>query len=1806
MMNKTTVTRLWVPALLVGGVIQAASPFRIVAQATKPASSLPQTAPTASAASTSASVTQSLLDKARAFEERGRIDMSVQTWQQVLQADPYNVEALTGLARAARLNGDIVLSNTYLDRLRAVNPSDPNIARVAGLGTQQNQAAQLRQAAKLTQSGQYGAAMVIYRQVFGTNPPVGDWSVAYYETEAATADGRAHAIAGLRALTARFPADSRYPISLGRVLTYNPRTRDEGRTFLNRFPNDPQAVNAVRQSLLWDVPNPAVAPQIRAFLAAHNDPQLAQALAAMNAKTANSAAPAPATPATAAQRTRSAAEMAAYNALNAGRVDEAEARFKALLAADPKDQPAVAGMGYVRMQQGNFSGAVSFLEQARQDDPTDPALAAALDTSRFWFIMGEGQLALSQNDLTTAEKRYRAALELRPGSIEAQNGLAGTLLKAQQPAAAMPIFGRVVEADPADADAWRGLFVAQYEMGNAALALATDQRIPSAAHTQLMTDPLFLRALASAYTAVGRDRDAQTVLASALDLPFPADAKGVKLDTQIQFAGLLLAANRLDQAAGLYRQVLAQDRNNVAAWQGLVQADHASGHDAEALVSVGNMPPATYAAAMRDPGFLSIVASINQSQKKLDVAQDLLEKAIAQQSAAGQKPSLGLELQLAGIFMDRGAPQLAYPIYQSAINDNPNLVDAWAGLLAALHLTNRDKEAAAAAIPAPVRAQLENNIGYLRTMASVYGVLGQSREAALYLNRAEQDFAAENRLPPVDVEIQQAWLLFNGLDDPALYRQLMELGSRSGLTDDQRRTVETLWANWAVRRANQEAAAGNSARALAILNAAAHNFPGNSDVLKALASGYARAGQPQQAVAIYKTQNQAPASVEDFQIAIDAALAANDESDAQQWIAQAIAKYPTDPQVLILAARVAQARGNTSQAIDDYRASLRGMPPTVAAPAAKPGLPTPPTLASLPSSGQPQDLSVLLAPDTASLTSLGAASATTQSYLPGFGNVYGNVYINGQPPIAMPATATPSGPAVVPPYMTNPSAPDNGKGRLKDYVPPQARVNQPISTQSAQAEATLAVRNAVAHTLNPNAPTPAAPNQAIAEIATPESYQQQQIARLTEQALNASPNLDPAAVEYGPFVPYVAPPQPLPNATHELANYTAPTPATEAASPAPTPEAATMTPTPGTVPVHLGDATPHPAPPQTEFTDVLPTPHPPLNTRQPVMASHPDLANPEAAEARRQANAAAARTGASRPLDTPITATTQDALYATQNPGPAQIGQPSGPPSGQSNATPDTGGQQYPQPRTIPRAGGQAASSAAARTPRSQAAPAANPPPPTLTAPPSTPAPAQPAGPRAVDPGYPGGYPAGSPSASAPPPSQPYPLIGPPYPLAAPPSDAELLAGSLSARAGQVPMPPTPRQLAESQLATLEGSYSGWAGGAGIARYRGGVTGIDRLYDLEVLAEASAMIGRAVRLTVVPRAVSLNSGRINPANFTGQSSPPYLGTMPASKLLQPDEQIANGIGGELQLATRSLSLSAGYTPYEFPVHNITGSLRWRLGSHFLLFGDRSPVRDTQLSYAGLRDPGTATPTFRGNIWGGVVSTTGGFRLDFTSANGRSSFFLSGDAGILHGYHVIDNEKVEGAMGVSLRAHTWPGYGTLTLGASFFGSHYEFDEVGLTYGQGGYFSPDYYVSASLPVAFNGNLGPRFHYALSAAAGAETFQQGWEFYFPLDPILQLDFIPTSGTPCTAAQLGAHTCGEYPVSNQTAANYNVDTQAAYRFGEHWYLGGFLSANNTNNYNTVSGGFFFRYAFRRQHSTDDYPTGLFPVEGPRPFRVP
>jgi tetratricopeptide (TPR) repeat protein len=111
----------------------------------------------------------------------------------------------------------------------------------------------------------------------------------------------------------------------------------------------------------------------------------------------------------------------------AAQLKKDEARLLGILAGDPENAGALAGMGWVRSRQRNYPGAVSFLERARQYRPNDHALAVALDLARFKVMISEAGHSLESGDFDAARRYYNLALEIQPYNAEASAGLLDVL-----------------------------------------------------------------------------------------------------------------------------------------------------------------------------------------------------------------------------------------------------------------------------------------------------------------------------------------------------------------------------------------------------------------------------------------------------------------------------------------------------------------------------------------------------------------------------------------------------------------------------------------------------------------------------------------------------------------------------------------------------------------------------------------------------------------------------------------------------------------------------------------------------------------------------------------------------------------------------------------------------------------------------------------------------------------------------------------------------------------------------------------------------------------------------------------------------------------------------------------------------------------------------------------------------------------------------------------------------------------------------------------------------------------------------------
>lgn len=1533
---------------------------------------------------------KSLLQKAAAQEQSGHLDLAAQTWQQILLSDPNNEDALAGLGRWAKLSGNDAEAETYIDRLRTVNPNSPEIAKIEALVSNKTQNQLLEQAAELAKNGHNEEALKIYRQTFGTHPP-DNWALAYYDTEAGIPAAHDDAVNGLRGLTAKYPSDPQYAIDLGRVLTYDPRTRAEGEKILSQYPQDTAAQGALRAALAWDVQNPATVPQVREYLKLHPDAELAKELAETQTRQAQATAGIARTP----------AEQAAFRELAANHLSMAQQMFVDLNVKQPTNPRVLAGLGFVRMKQSNFGDAAQYFEQAQANGLRIPLIAQSVATSRFWNTMQLGTQALNANQLDEAVKQYKAALVLRPGAVDALTGEAGAYMKMQQPDLAVPLYQQLLKKQPRSAAWWRGLFMAEAEAGQGKAAIITEGQFPAALKSSVAKDPDYLRTLAKAYAAAGQDAQAQKILLQASNLKFLPSQERIRTEITLQYAALLAQDKNYPQAADIYRKVLRSDPNNIGAWQGMVSLEHLAGHDPDAIAMVERMPPDAYDNALRDGGFLSELAAIYQRQNHPDVAEGFLQRAIRIYQDNGQALPIPLQLQVAAVDLDRNHPEGAYSIYRSVLTQHPDRQDAWKGLLAALHATEHDADALAQIqeIPPEVRKALATDVEYQQTLAAIYAANGDQRGALALLTQVEEYYRTEGKPAPASVDVANAWTLFNVGDDRDLYRQLMGLGDRRDMTDEERRQVQTLWATWAQRRAAQASAAGNPRRAVDILMAAAQAFPGNPAVSKALAVGFVQAGQPKDAMAIYQALDMTNASASDYQSMVGAAVAVQNMKQAEAWLREALAKFPNDPKVLASAAQFETARGDRAKAADYWRASLNAMPTVVPTTTLAHELDHA-DLVKQTRPEKPSDLVNLLKPEGEAI----AGDEYAGVPLPSYSN-----------PNPTRASNQPYGPD--PYYMGTPPVEINNGGAAQASPGVSELPGPPVAPRAAQSAdgGTDAIAPLTSNPPAAENPGPANPKSIVPNAGG---------------ASGQSPKRKPEQPTAKPYVPQASVPMTTPD---------------KQASAASTPEQR---------PEQLG------------------------------LDTSPALSQLSNATSEAMQQAQAALNAAKKPLD--------PSMVSTQYAPPSQAVIPE---------------QDYFERPT-----------------------------------------------------------------SA--------------------SDDELMKENLPPLRGGYERPAVVRQRdlreqAQINLSNIEAGYSAWLGGTGVVNHRSGTTGFDALTVLQAPFEVAAPLSTGGRLTLVTNPVFIDSGSATASPLLPGGVVERLGTAPANSVL--NQQNAVGVGGEVQFATENFAVSAGYSPWGFLVSNVIGRVNWKPGNGpFIFTATRDSVKDSQLSYSGLRDPGSVGPGFDGNVWGGVIATGG--NVQFGKSDPSSGFYVSAGGQYLNGVHVQNNQRIDGDAGAYFRVKEVPDQGNLTVGVNFFGMHYAHNSNFFTYGQGGYFSPQAYYLANVPFSFQGRYGVNVHYSVVAAFGVEAFQQDSVPFFPLDTALEV----------------ANSNASYSSQSVVSGNYDFKGEVAYHLTDHWFAGGFLSLNNTRDYNSQVVGFFVRWTNRAQVESDMGPTGLYPWDGLRPYLAP
>jgi len=695
-----------------------------------------------------------LLAKARSLEARGRLDLAVQNWRKVLLVNPDQTEALAGLARSAKQNGQTGEENSYLDRLRKINPRDPAIAAVENFRVfTPEERSRLDEAGRLAMQHKPDEAMKIYRQVLGEQqPPPGKWAQPFYETEAGSTGGKEKAISQLRQLCSQNPNQEAYRLWLASLLSYDPQTRIEGFHLFESIKDSGTAEQARapwRQALLWEKGNPEALGSMEAYLKRYSDPELQPSVEALRAQQQ--------------QSLTDANREQGFKALRSKNLDTATARFTEVLRNSPNDPNAIVGLGYVRLDQKRFSEALILFDHARTLAPQRQDVRDGYDSARFWLAIERGAAAQQQKQSDAAILAYQEALSLRPLDSGALLGLANAFVGERKFADAEARFQQVLNQAPNNADATAGMGFVHLKEGrfdDAQKLFAKARKLDPARKDvdQGYHNAEFWGIMNQAAAALEQQRfqDAVAAYRQAVQLN-PNDRDALR-----GLANASMHAGDDPVAAKTYYMLTAADPSDESSWLGLMQAQLGQGSAQEAISTSQRMPPAVKQRLESRSDYLSEMALVYYGANQPDRGDDAIRRAMLIAKSNDTNEALRLRLQIAGKFMDQGKPALAIEIYHQAAKSHPSDASGWEGLAGAYTRVGDFSQAIETVRSMPQRAydSAVKHTGFLNSVAVLYSTQGQCTQAEDFLNRslALDQKAAHEPAEGTQLQLADIWM----------------------------------------------------------------------------------------------------------------------------------------------------------------------------------------------------------------------------------------------------------------------------------------------------------------------------------------------------------------------------------------------------------------------------------------------------------------------------------------------------------------------------------------------------------------------------------------------------------------------------------------------------------------------------------------------------------------------------------------------------------------------------------------------------------------------------------------------------------------------------------------------------------------------------------------------------------------------------------------------------------------------------------------------------------------------------------------
>ncbi|GAA0509221.1 cellulose synthase subunit BcsC-related outer membrane protein [Pigmentiphaga sp. GD03639] len=565
-------------------------------------------------------------------------------------------------------------------------------------------------------------------------------------------------------------------------------------------------------------------------------------------------------------------------------------------------------------------------QYSRTRKPTRTAAAQPAAVSPQDAQLNRAFKELESGDLTSAEANLSALLQANPNHADALGGMGVLRLKQDRPDEAVEFLTRATR-QPRSRGGWQQVLgVARYWSLNASAERAREAGELEKAQQQLE----------QAVKLSQNDRTAEVAL-----------------------GGVLAERGQYSQAEKIFRGVLARDKDNLAALQGLVNVLAQTDRMEEALRLVSQLSPADQQ-KLGGVGQLRATQARNDARKASERGDYPAARRLLEDGLRVNPDDAWLRLDLARLYLKTGSIAEARGVVDGLLLTNPDdpgalqasallsaEVQDWDAALKTLDripARNRTKEVIdlqklawtqyqvsqavtlaragkpeqAKAILAQLEPEVAQSPALIGSLASAYIDAGDNMHALSMLRQA----MARTSTPDNDLLLQYTVVLLKTDQDAEAAGILRQLQTQA-LNDRQTRSFDDLRKLYTVRQADALRQRGRIADAYDVLAPMLAKYPNDPLVVGALARMYSAAGDGAKALALHRQLlEKDPDNAELLTAAAQAAVQARNTDYAEAALAKAVSLHPRNPTVLASVGRVYNSMGKSGKAAEYLKAAL--------------------------------------------------------------------------------------------------------------------------------------------------------------------------------------------------------------------------------------------------------------------------------------------------------------------------------------------------------------------------------------------------------------------------------------------------------------------------------------------------------------------------------------------------------------------------------------------------------------------------------------------------------------------------------------------------------------------------------------------------------------------------------------------------------------------------------------------------------------------------------------------------------------------